>query len=199
MTTLKLPRPYKPKLSHREASLMDCLSRLDRSQEGIAPADESLIASILGAPIGETKETLAALICRRCILLGTNHVAILSRLSTSLKQERDRNRKRVRRGGTADWSLHRRVLATFPSLRGRVERPASYNRPAAFEKLLSEHVSHHRRDCPANVEVVSEACYPGELSTVLTMIEEQRSAHRSVVLLYTRKAVYLGVVRNPKR
>ncbi|MCW1915981.1 hypothetical protein OJ996_20505 [Luteolibacter sp. GHJ8] len=80
-----------------------------------------------------------------------------------------------------------------------MERPASYNRPASFESLLKSYDHFHKRQCPADVEILTEACYPGELSTVLTFIEEQKSANRTPVLLYTRKAVYVGVRRVPKR
>lgn len=204
MTTLKLPRPRKGHMDTVEKLTLDVLGLLDRSRDGIADLSVDAMAASLRSNVDEIKETLTSLEARGRILLAPKHFAITSRLSRNLKLERDRNRQREliasgQHHARADWSLHKRAQQIFPALRSPVERPASYNRPAAFEKLLSEHASHHRRDCPANVEIVSEACYPGELSTVLTMIEEQRSAHRTVVLLYTRKALYLGVQRAPKR
>lgn len=197
--TLKLPRPYKPKLALREASVLQALQSQDLAGTGIVTADSDLIACTLSISKESVSDSLALLIRCKSILLGTNHVAILSQLSKALRIERERNRIRTKRGGTPDWTLHRDALKIFPALRGPIERPESYNRPAAFEKLLEKFPSYHKRDCPANVEIITEACYPGELQSVLTYIAEQQSAKRQVALLYTRKAIYLGLVRAPKR
>lgn len=192
------------KMPLKESLMLELLGVLDRTPDGICEFSLDAVAISLRVGPDEVRETLTSLVARGRILLGSSHFAITSRLSRYLKRERDRNRQRQliakgRHYARPDWTLHKRAPQLFHSLRAPVDRPESYNRPAAFEKLLAEHASHHKRSCPANVEVVSEACYPGELSTVLTMIEEQRSAHRRVVLLYTRKAVYLGVERVPKR
>lgn len=205
MTPLKLPRPRKGKLPFREAIALEYLGILDRSPDAIAELSREALAASLRVEPAELEETLSSLLSRGRILLGSKHFAISSRLSTKLKQERDRNRQRLlygraRHGAlSADWSLHRRAAQLFPALRGPVSRPDTYNRPAAFEPLLKLHPHHHKRDCPADVEILTEACYPGELSTVLTFIEEQRSANRTPVLLYTRKAIYVGVRRAAKR
>ncbi len=196
---LTLPRPLRGKLQLREALTLEALGILDRSEDAIPEFTPAAVATLLSIPAEEIPPLLSSLLARKRILLASSHFAITSRLSTKLKQERDRNRQRERRGIPLDWSVHQRAVRTFPALRGPVERPASYNRPAAFEALLREHPNHHKNDCPSNVEIITEACYAGELSTVLTMIEEQRSAKRQPVLLYTRKALYVGVLRMPKR
>ena len=205
MTPLKLPRPRKGKLPFREAIALDYLATLDRSSDAIADLSREALAAAMRVAPAELDETLFSLQSRGRILLGVRHFAISSRLSAKLKQERDRNRQRQLYGNSrqgslsADWSLHRRAALIFPALRGPVSRPETYNRPAAFEPLLKQHPHHHKRECPADVEILTEACYPGELSTVLTFIEEQASANRTPVLLYTRKAIYVGVRRAPKR
>lgn len=204
-TPLKLPRPTRGQVPLRDAILLEYLGILDRSPDAIAELSVEGIAHALRVPADQVKDGLSSLVSRGRILLGGNHFAISSRLSTKLKQERDRNRQRLlysRSNGTAlaaDWSIHRRAAKLFPSLRGPTLRSENYNRPAAFEPLLREHPHYHKRDCPADVEILTEACYPGELATVLTFIEEQRSANRTPVLLYTRKALYVGVRRAPKR
>ncbi|MCW1917052.1 hypothetical protein OJ996_25910 [Luteolibacter sp. GHJ8] len=195
---LKLPRSYKPKLPPREVILLDCLCRLDLEGSGIVDATPSTISTVLQVSVSEVEADLASLNGRKVLLMGSKQFAILSRISRNLKQERDRNRIRKKRGGSEDWTFHRRVARAFPSLREGY-RPASYNRPAVFESLLREHPHYHRRQCPADVEILTEACYPGELCTVLTFIAEQQSANRTPVLLYTRKAIYVGVRRSPKR
>lgn len=43
---------------------------------------------------------------------------------------------------------------------------------------------------PLAISSNADACYPGELTTVLTLIEEQCSANRTLVLPFTRKALY---------
>ncbi|QJE95234.1 hypothetical protein [Luteolibacter luteus] len=197
--TLKLPRPYKPRLALREASVLQVLQSQDHAGTGIIPTDHDLVARTLQLPAESVGESIALLNRCKCILLGTKHVAILSRLSRALRNERERNRIRTKRGGQPDWILHQDTLKTFPILRGRLDRPASYNRPAAFEALLAKFPSYHKSACPANVEIITEACYPGELQSVLTYIAEQESANRSVALLFTRKAIYVGLVRAPKR
>jgi len=199
MTPLKLPRPYKPKLAFREAAVLDCLKTLDREQNGIVATDAEQLAAILSIPLNSSEESIMLLNRCNCIALGSKHVAILLQLSRALRLERERNRIRCKRGRSGDWHLHRRAAQLFPALRGPVSRPETYNRPAAFEPLLKQHPHYHKRACPADVEILTEACYPGELSTVLTFIEEQASANRTPVLLYTRKAIYVGVRRAPKR
>lgn len=195
---LTLPRPYAPKLPKREAILLECLMLLDDDRSGILETDAATISTVLRVPLDQVEQDLASLNCRNIVLLGSKQFAILSRISRNLKQERDRNRIRKTRGGSPDWTYHKRVAKAFPSLREGY-RPDSYNKPQAFESLLNQHDHFHRRKCPADVEILTEACYPGELATVLTFIEEQRSANRKPVLLYTRKAVYVGVRRAPKR
>lgn len=172
---------------------------------GTSPlAPVALVSHHLMIPAPQASALLSSLKSRRLILLTENHFAISSQLSKALKLERDRNRQRAR--GSADpshlapsWELHEKVRRLFPSVRARIDRPESYTLPAAFAPLLAGHPHHHKNRCPADVEILTEACYAGELSTVLTLIEEQRSAHREPVLLYTRKAVYVGVRRHPKR
>jgi hypothetical protein len=207
--SLKLPRPYRraPKLPLAEALALDCLHAYTTDDGLCMHVAADLLVTHLSITAEHAGNLLASLNSRHVILLGTKHFAILSPLSKALKKERDRNRHRTikataltRLGASApDWSLRNRVLQLFPALRGPVDRPDSYNRPAAFEALLKEHPHHHKNKCPANVEILTDACYPGELSTVLTLIEEQRSANRQPVLLFTRKAVYVGVLRAPKR
>jgi hypothetical protein len=211
MTTppLKLPRPYRraPKLQLAEALALDCLQSF-AAEDGICmhPAADLLVTHLDITAIHAGK-LLDSLNSRAVILLSAKHFAILSPLSAALKKERDRNRHRaVKAGGLArlgtpapDWSLRTRVLRLFPALRGPIDRQESYNRPAAFEALLKIHPHHHKNKCPADVEILTDACYPGELATVLTLIEEQRSANRTPVLLFTRKALYVGVRRAPKR
>jgi hypothetical protein len=195
---LTLPRPYAPKLPKREAILLECLCLLDADRTGILETDAFTISTVLRLPVDQVEQDLAALKGRNIVLLGSNQFAILARISANLKGERDRNTKRRKRGVSEDWSYHKRVAKAFPSLREGY-RPDSYNKPQAFESLLKQHDHYHRRKCPADVEILTEACYPGELSTVLTFIAEQQSANRRPVLLYTRKAVYVGVRRAPKR
>lgn len=195
---LILPRPYKPKLPKREAILLECLTLLDTDRTGIVAGDVSTMAAVLHQPLPQVEEDLAALKRRNILLLGSKQFAILARISRNLKGERDRNRKRRLRGVAEDWTFHQRVARAFPSLREGY-RPDSYNRPAAFEAVLREHEHFHKRRCPADVEILTEACYPGELATVLTFIEEQKSANRTPVLLFTRKALYVAVRRAPKR
>lgn len=205
MTALKLPRPRLGKLPLREALALEALGILDRSPDGIAELSRETLATSLRLDAADLQEVLSSLVSRGRILLTTKHFAISSRLSAKLKQERDRNRQRLiygrqRSGSLAvEWPVRSRAAKVFPALRGPVDRPESYNRPAAFEALLQKFPAHHRRDCPADVEVRTEACYPGELQSVLTFIAEQESANRTVVLLYTRKAVYVGVRVAPKR
>jgi hypothetical protein len=195
---LTLPRPYKPKLPKREAILLECLCLLDADRTGIVETDAGAISTVLRVPVDHIEQDLAALKGRNILLLGSKQFAILARISANLKGERDRNTKRRKRGAPEDWTFHKRVAKAFPSLREGY-RPDSYNKPAAFESLLKQHDHFHRKACPADVEVLTEACYPGELATVLTFIAEQVSANRTPVLLYTRKAVYVAVRRAPKR
>ena len=89
--------------------------------------------------------------------------------------------------------------SSFPHPRPRIARPASSPPPAAFAPILAIHPHHHKSHCPPDVELLTEAIYPGELTSLLTMLDEQTSAHRQPVLLYTRKAVYLGIRRTPRR
>ncbi|MCW1922705.1 hypothetical protein OKA05_09080 [Luteolibacter arcticus] len=208
--SLKLPRPYRraPKLPLAEALALDCLQSF-AADDGLCmhPACDLLVTHLSITPT-HADNLLGSLISRHVILLSAKHFAILSPLSRALKKERDRNRHRALKTQSQNhsishsppsWSLRTRVLQLFPALRGPVDRPASYNRPAAFEALLKEHPHHHKNACPSDVEILTDACYPGELTTVLTLIEEQRSANRLPVLLFTRKAIYVGVRRAPKR
>jgi hypothetical protein len=201
---LQLPRPSPRRVLPLPLGVaLDALHHL-AGPDGIAPTPDELALGTgtlrLHLPPGQTREALAMLHARRLILLGSTHFAIASQLSRALKRERDRNHQRARHTATpADWTLHRRVLDLFPQLRGPLQRPSTYTIPAAFAPLLALHESHHKSACPADVEILTEACYAGELQTVLTLLEEQLSAHRQPVLLYTRKAVYVGVRRSPKR
>ncbi|MEK7952802.1 hypothetical protein [Luteolibacter soli] len=205
---LVLPRPRRiaQKLPLHEALALDCLRGFtNESGLGTAPPVDLLTNHLEITPEHAVK-LCGSLQGRRLILFSNKEFAILSQLSAAIKKERDRNRRRSVRTACAprsamkpDWSLTIESQRRFPALRGPVERPASYNRPAAFEALLKEHPHHHRNDCPSNVEILTDACYPGELQTVLTLIEEQRSANRQPVLLFTRKAVYVGVLRHAKR
>ena len=209
---LTLPRPYAParRITFHEILVLDTLRAFagpdgigDRSP--LAPAD--LVAANLRIPADHATALLSSLHARRIILLTESDFAISSPLSKALKKERDRNRLRALNPATLnsqvstppDWTLHHRVRQLFPCLRARMDRPASYTVPAAFAPLLAGHEHHHRKQCPPDVEILTEACYPGELTSVLTMIEEQLSANRKPVLLYTRKAIYLGIRRAPKR
>ena len=199
---ITLPRPYDAarRLTFYEGLALDAL-RASAGPDGIGFTSALSPADVLTLRLETTPqkslELLKALKRRRIILLTDSDFAILSQLSPALKNERDRNRKR--HTSAHDWTLHHRARQLFPILRVRLDRPASYTVPAAFAPLLSQHEHFHRTKCPADVEVLTEACYPGELSTVLTMIEEQRSRNRQPVLLYTRKAIYLAIRRSPKR
>ena len=203
--SIKLPYIYRraPVLTLAEKLALKCLvENVTDAGIGMHVAADLLVEK-LDITAKHAGDLVASLSSRRVVLLGTNHFAILSQLSDALKKERDRNRWRAKVTGhlaaKPDWSLRSRVLQLFPALRGPVDRPDSYNRPAAFEALLKEHPHHHKNKCPADVEILTDACYPGELTTVLTLIEEQRSANRTPVLLFTRKAVYVGVRRHAKR
>lgn len=199
MDPIHLPRPLKGKLPLREVIALERLATLDQTDDGICDHKPEVVASALGLSNEETDALLSSLFARRYILLGSSHFAICSRLSKRLKQERDRNRLRKGTRTPPDWTCHRRTVKAFPGLRTKFRVASSYNRPAAFEPLFKEVEHFHKRQCPADVEILTEACYPGELSTVLTFIEEQRSANRHPVLLFTRKAVYVGVRRAAKR
>lgn len=199
---IHLPRPYDAtrRLTFYEGLALDAL-RAAAGPSGIgytsalSPVD--LLNLRLETSPQKSLELLKALERRRIILLTDSHFAILSQLSAALKNERDRNRKRLT--VAPDWTLHHRARQLFTFLRARIDRPASYTLPAAFAPILSRHEHHHKTKCPPDVELLTEACYAGELSTVLTLIEEQRSANREPVLLYTRKAIYLGIRRHAKR
>jgi len=209
---LTRPRPYAParRITLHESLVLDTL-RAFAGPDGIGDRSPlyptALVAANLRIPTDHAADLLSSLHSRRLILLTESNFALSSPLWKALKKERDRNRQRTLHPAASkspfptppDWTLHKRVLDLFPALRGPVARPPSYNVPAAFSPLLREIESHHKTRCPADVEILTEACYAGELATVLTMIEEQRSAGRPVVLLYTRKAVYVGVRRAPKR
>lgn len=204
---ITLPRPYAParRLTWHQGLALDLLRAL-AGPDGIGTSSAAppvdLLARNLGIPAEEASAILDSLKARRVILLTEKDFAISSQLSKALRKERDRNRHLGANsplGTPADWTLHHRARLIFPCLRAKLDRPASYTVPAAFAPLLSQHEHFHRKECPADVEVLTEACYPGELSTVLTMIEEQRSRNRQPVLLYTRKAIYLAIRRAPKR
>lgn len=209
---LTLPRPYAParRITFHESLALDTL-RAFADPDGIgsrAPvAPVALVSANLQIPAEHAVSLLSSLESRRLILLTERYFAISSRLSKALKKERDRNRQRALNPATVnsqastppDWTLHHRARQLFPCLRARMDRPPSYTVPAAFAPLLGRHEHFHKKDCPPDVEILTEACYPGELSSILTMIEEQLSAHRQPVLLYTRKAIYLGIRRAAKR
>lgn len=204
---IQLPRPYAParRLTWHQGLALDLL-RAFTGPDGIgslAPLPPvSLLAANLRIPAEEAADLLASLKDRNVILLTENDFAICSQLSKALRMERDRNRHKGPNsplGTPPDWSLHERARRLFPCLRARIDRPASYTLPAAFAPLLAHHEHHHKTKCPPDVELLTEACYAGELATVLTLIEEQRSANRQPVLLYTRKAIYLGIRRHAKR
>ena len=209
---LTLPRPYSParRITFHESLALDVL-RAFAGTDGLGSLSPLAPAALLSANLQIPADHAAALLCslkaRRLILLTESDFAISSQLSKALKLERDRNRQRGLKTSSLnsqtstppDWSLHTRARQLFPCLRARMDRPASYTVPAAFGPLLAKHDHYHRKQCPADVEILTEACYPGELTSVLTMIEEQLSAHRHPVLLYTRKAIYLGIRRAAKR
>jgi hypothetical protein len=209
---LTLPRPYAParRITFHESLALDTL-RAFAGPEGIGNrahlAPVAIVSANLQIPADHAAALLSSLESRRIILLTESDFAISSRLSKALKNERDRNRQRALNPATnnsqvstpPDWTLHQRARQLFPCLRARMDRPASYTVPAAFAPLLASHEHFHKKDCPPDVEILTEACYPGELSSILTMIEEQLSAHRHPVLLYTRKAIYLGIRRAAKR
>lgn len=196
-----LPRPHRisQRLPLPEALALECLRSFTNAHGlGTAPPADLLVNHLELTPDHAAK-LLSALQSRRLILFSSRDFSILAQLSIALHRERSKNRHRTHASRKPDWSLANDVLRRFPTLRGPVDRPDSYNRPAAFESLLKEHPHHHKNKCPADVEILTDACYPGELTTVLTLIEEQRSANRTPVLLFTRKAVYVGVRRQAKR
>jgi len=202
---LTLPRPYRPlaRLTFHEGLALDLL-RTFAGPDGIGSRASvhpvPLVAHHLLISDQQASALLSSLKSRRLILLTESDFAISSQLSKALKQERDRNRQRTRSAGTGpDWTLHETARRLFPCLRARLERPATYTLPAAFAPLLGTLPHAHKRECPPDVEILTEACYAGELQTVLTLIEEQRSARREPFLLYTRKALYVGVRRRPNR
>jgi hypothetical protein len=204
---IHLPRPYAAarRLTFYEGLALDALRSLagdDGISKSLPGTPAEIVAGYLGTDPEHALRLLRLLESCRAILLTDSAFAISLQLSYALKKERERNRQRGLSGlgGTPpDWTLHQRVRQLFPTLRARIDRPASYTLPAAFAPLLAHHEHHHKTKCPPDVELLTEACYAGELSTVLTLIEEQRSANREPVLLYTRKAIYLGIRRHAKR
>lgn len=203
---ITLPRPDRRHIfGFHEAGLIYCIADM-LPEDGILDCGKMTPSAFFAAKFGTDEETitraLASLVRYRHMLLGSKAVAISCHLSPALSKERKMNQMRKSRSGDGtppDWTLHHRVRQLFPCLRARMDRPASYTVPAAFAPLLAGHEHHHRKECPPDVEILTEACYPGELTSVLTMIEEQLSANRKPVLLYTRKAIYLGIRRAPKR
>lgn len=205
----RLPRPKKrtSSLPEETAAILASLRRISRDSGGILPSGATTLADRINRPVEALQPVLQHLLQTRHILRGTSgRLLVVSEVSAKLHSERVANAKRTTRGAPALWH-HRaaiarelpHLLAPRPASAAAKARPDGYNFPKAFQPILSAHEHHHLRRCPPDVERLTDAFWPGELEGLLTVIQEQLSASREVVLLYTRKAVYLAVRRKPKR
>jgi hypothetical protein len=126
----------------------------------------------------------------------TGTIAVTRLVSAKLHSEKIAAKKRK----TPENRPFRDLIAHhFPHLVSTKPRSPGYVIPQAFLPLLKAHENHHLDRCPPDVERITEAFYPTEIQAIVTALHEQTSAHRTPILLYTRKALYLALRRTPKR
>lgn len=199
-----------PRSTRRRSSLgpvsqaaLAALEEISRQSGGII----AMSAGELSARLRVGREMLKCIVAE---LLESRHImrafdgriAIVSEVSANLHRERVANNKRRNTGRPCAWPLREKIAEAFPdivSAKPRRKLPLTNKIPSAFLPILRAYESHHLDRCPPDVERITEGYIPGELTPLLTAIDEQASANREVVLLYTRKAVYVAIRRRAKR
>lgn len=167
------------------------------------PAELAALISLPSVPVEDFLSRLEHLAALALILHcahhdGTHSAACQQRVYQSFRREYNLNAQRRGRGTSEKWPFRAELRGHFRNLEKRlVSKPSStdYTKPSAFLPLLKEHPHSHLEARPASVEIFAGPYYPAELSGLLRAIEEQQSAKRSVFLLYTRKAIHLGLDR----
>lgn len=196
---IRLPRPR-----HQAATLppltgaaLAVLASSSRPHGGILPTRPDHLTAVLSTTPCHVSKLLSDLSETRHIILSTDlsHLAVVSVVSAKLHSEKTAARKARTRGNRVKTAFLDSFLTLFPSVVS-AKHKSSYLCPSAFSPILAKFESHHFRRRPADVEVLTEAFYPGELGSLLTCIAEQESARRVPILLYTRKAVYLAIRRH---
>ena len=199
---LRLPRPR-----HTAANLppltgaaLAVLASVGRPHGGIMPTRPDYLTSVLCTTPCHVSKLLSDLSETRHILISADRskLAVVSVVSAKLHSEKTAARKAKSLGNPVKTAFLNHFLTIFPEVVS-AKHKSSYLFPAAFAAILEKHEHHHFKNRPADVEILTQAFYPGELGSLLTCMEEQASARRVPILLYTRKAVYLAVRRHPRR
>lgn len=195
------PKQHRRTLDPISAAGLQVLCDLAReTHAGILPNDIPQLAEKARIHPHHLPIIIARLVNSGHILKTENSLAITPTVSAKLHRARAANRKRKALGMPADTSVRDTLHKTFPHLVSPKPkpRPASYKRPQIFENLLNEHPSYHVSERPSWAELITEAYFPGELSSILNVIAEQQAARRRVILIYNRKAIYIALDRRPR-
>ncbi len=176
---------------------LEALKTLAAPTHGLLLQPHDQIAHAIHATPDQLQHLIQHLTASKHLLKSPHGpIAIASQVSAKLHSERVAAKKRQT---PQNRPFHAQILHLFPHCQ-TPKRSPNYNLPTAFKSLLQEHPHYHATaKIPSNIEQITDAFYPGELTALLTVIEEQKSANRTPVLIYSRKAIYLAVQRTPKR
>jgi hypothetical protein len=159
---------------------------------------EELLERLTGLSSDPARDVLDVLAIRSLVMVhrhddGRYSVACPRLVRDNFRAEKDRNRKRARRGKPQEWPFCEMIRRHFPSACPHPVRddfrPSSYLVPSVFEPLLKKFPHSHLKQRPVNGEVIAGPYLPGDFKMLVRILEEKMGMGFKLHLLYTRKSV----------
>jgi len=194
---LSLPLPYSSAERHLGPLHLGTLAAIRRGGLVVHGRADELIERVTGLPAIQAGPILDHLAAQNLILRHQSDALLALDcprfVRTSLRSEKDRNRKRSSRGKPSEWpisdTIRRHFPATCPQPVRTDSRPVSYLLPSVFEPLLKKFPHSHLKQRPVNGEVIAGPYLPADFPMLVRLLEEKMTMGFRLHLLYTRKSV----------
>jgi len=157
-----------------------------------------LLEKLTGLPKDRALDVIDVLAIRQLVMIhqhesGACSIACPRLVRDSFRVEKDRNRKRARRGKPQHWPFADMIRRHFPGVCPQPVRDdfrhSSYLVPSVFEPLLKKFPHSHLKQRPVNGEVIAGPYLPADFPMLVRLLEEKMQMGFRLHLLYTRKSV----------